>query len=224
MQPSDLQPSSSWLHQSGGRWLRALLLVAALATPVAFAQDKPPAAPPHQLSLANKPWQGDFEQMLQRRILRVLIPYSRTLFFNDKGRERGLTAENVRDCERYLNQQYATQLGQRPLTVFLIPTTRDQLFLQLNAGQLSAEAVMHAGAEGQVPGRVACDVEPVRIGERRRVPVGRAEQRHDLLTRRDDHSADLYVFGGHAGGRQAAQPGVAQQFLDRPGDQSRIGA
>src|SRR5262245_5242788 len=72
--------------------------------------------------------------MLQRRILRVLIPYSRTLFFNDKGRERGITAENVRDCERYLNQKYAKQLGQRPLTVFLIPTPRDKLFLQLNAG------------------------------------------------------------------------------------------
>src|SRR5262252_4002923 len=72
--------------------------------------------------------------MLQRRIIRVLIPYSRTLFFNDNGRERGLTAENVRDFERYLNQKYAQQLGKRPLTVFLIATTRDKLFTQLNAG------------------------------------------------------------------------------------------
>src|SRR5262245_60173479 len=128
MTPCDVQPSVSWRRRSGGPWLRALVLVAALATPVAFAQDKPPAAPPRQLSLANQPWQGDFEQMLQRRVIRLLIPYSRTLFFNDKGRERGLTAENVRDFERYLNQKYAKQLGKRPLTVFLIPTTRDQLF------------------------------------------------------------------------------------------------
>src|SRR5215471_14452749 len=134
MKPCDLQPSSSWPRRSGGPWLRVLLLVAALATPVAFAQDTPPAAPPRQLSLENKPWQGDFEQMLQRRIIRVLIPYSRTLFFNDNGRERGLTAENVRDFERYLNQKYAQQLGKRPLTVFLLATPRDQLFLQLNAG------------------------------------------------------------------------------------------
>jgi hypothetical protein len=96
-----------------------LVLVAVLATPVAFAQDKPPAAPPRQLSLANKPWKGDFDQMLQRRIIRVLIPYSRTLFFNDKGRERGITAENMRDCERYLNQKYARQLNKRPLTFVL---------------------------------------------------------------------------------------------------------
>jgi len=37
MQPYDLQPSSSWLRRSGGPWLRVLVLVAALATPVAFA-------------------------------------------------------------------------------------------------------------------------------------------------------------------------------------------
>ena len=81
MKPCDLQPSSSWLRRSGGPWLRALVLVAALATPVTSAQETPLAAPPHQLSLENTPWKGDFAQMLQRRILRVLIPYSRTLFF-----------------------------------------------------------------------------------------------------------------------------------------------
>src|SRR5499427_3321036 len=72
--------------------------------------------------------------MLERRIIRVLIPYSRTLFFNDNGRERGLTAENGRDFEHYLNQKYAQQLGKRPLTVFLLATPRDKLFTQLNAG------------------------------------------------------------------------------------------
>src|SRR5215475_4770608 len=110
MKPYDLRPSSSWPRRSGGPCLRALLLVAALATPVAFAQETPPAAPPRQLSLENKPWQGDFEQMLERRIIRVLIPYSRTLFFNNNRRERGITAENVRDFERYLNQKYTQQL------------------------------------------------------------------------------------------------------------------
>ena len=134
MHPCSFPSSSSWLRRSRGPWLRALVLVVVLATPGAFAQEPPPAAPPRQLSFENTPWKGDFAQMLQRRSIRVLIPYSRTLFFNDNGRERGITAENVRDFERYLNQKYAKQLGKRPLTVFLIPTTRDQLFRQLNAG------------------------------------------------------------------------------------------
>ena len=76
---------------------------------------------------------------------------------------------------------------------------------------------MHAGADGQVAGRVAGDVKPIRIGEYRRIPVGRGVQRHDLLTRRDHYSAELHVFGGDAGRRQAAQPGAAQQFLNRSG-------
>ncbi len=55
------------------------------------------------------------------------MPYSRTLYFNDRGRERGITADTVREFERYLNRKYAAQLGKRPLTVYIIPTTRDKL-------------------------------------------------------------------------------------------------
>ena len=85
--------------------LAALLLAATLVAPGTSAQEKKPAATPRQLSLENTPWQGDFEVMLERRMIRVLIPYSRTLYFSDKGQERGLTAENVRDFERYLNKK-----------------------------------------------------------------------------------------------------------------------
>src|SRR5262245_12866391 len=87
---------------------------------------------PRRLAVASKPWKGDFDQMLERRMIRVLVPYSRTLFFNDKGRERGLTADAVRELEQYINQKHET--GKRPLTVFLIPTTRDRLLPDLARG------------------------------------------------------------------------------------------
>ncbi len=67
-------------------------------------------------------------------MIRVLVPPSRTLYYNDRGHERGLTAELVRDFERYINRKYAGQLGGRPLTVYIIPTTRDRLLPQLIAG------------------------------------------------------------------------------------------
>jgi membrane-bound lytic murein transglycosylase MltF len=70
--------------------------------------------------------------MVERRMVRVLVPYSRTLYFNDKGRERGLTAELVRDFERYINRKLKT--GKRPITVYLIPTTRDKLLPKLVDG------------------------------------------------------------------------------------------
>jgi len=84
-----------------------------------------PSASDRQLIVAERPWFGDFDQMVQRRMIRVLAPYSRTLYFNDKGRERGITAEAVRDFEQYINRKLNT--GKRPITVYLIPTTRDKL-------------------------------------------------------------------------------------------------
>jgi hypothetical protein len=42
-----------------------------------------------------RPWTGDFDQMLERRLIRVHIPYSRSLYFIDKGHERGLSVELV---------------------------------------------------------------------------------------------------------------------------------
>jgi membrane-bound lytic murein transglycosylase MltF len=114
--------------------LAVMLLAATLVASGAYAQEKKLAETPRQLSLERKPWKGDFDAMLERRLIRVLIPYSRTLYFNDKGRERGITAENVRDFEHYLNKKYAKLLGKRPLTVYIIPTTRDKLIPELNDG------------------------------------------------------------------------------------------
>jgi membrane-bound lytic murein transglycosylase MltF len=67
-------------------------------------------------------------------VIGVLIPFSRTLFYTDKGRERGMTAELVRHWERYLNKKYAQQLGKRPLTVCMAPTTRDKLLPEVVGG------------------------------------------------------------------------------------------
>lgn len=83
---------------------------------------------------------GDFDMMLERRIIRVLVPYSRTLFFLDKGRERGITAELVREFERFLNTKYRRKLKKRPITVVILPAKRDQLFplVKLGIGDIAA--------------------------------------------------------------------------------------
>lgn len=113
----------------------AFLLLGTAAGAQAPAPAKPKGeAAARGLDLALKPWTGDFDAMLERRIIRVLVPYSRTLFFNDRGRERGITADNVRDFERHVNRKYAKQLGKRPVTVYLIPTTRDKLLPGVASG------------------------------------------------------------------------------------------
>jgi membrane-bound lytic murein transglycosylase MltF len=93
--------------------------------PLHASEETPPPAPSRQLAIKNKPWTGDLDKLLTRRMIRVLVPYSRTLYYTDKGRERGMTADYVREFEMYLNQKYKT--GTRPVTVYLVPTTRDQL-------------------------------------------------------------------------------------------------
>lgn len=87
-----------------------------------------------QLSLDNQPWQGDFEQMLDKTLIRVLVPYSRTFYFHDKGEAKGLAADVVREFERHLNSKYRKQLKRRPVTVVIVPTTRDHLLLDLEQG------------------------------------------------------------------------------------------
>jgi membrane-bound lytic murein transglycosylase MltF len=87
-----------------------------------------------QLELSRQPFMGDFDQMLERRLIRVVVPYSRSLYFIDKGRERGLAAENVRDFERWINRKYAKKLGKRPLTVIIFPATRDKLLPEIVQG------------------------------------------------------------------------------------------
>jgi membrane-bound lytic murein transglycosylase MltF len=121
--------------------MKAPLLAAALlfAHTLTFAQTPATAASdpaaPRQLSLTAKAWKGDLDRMIERRLVRVLAPHSRTLFYIDKGQERGLSAELARDFERFLNQKYAKQLGKRPITLYIIATPRDELIEDVAAGQ-----------------------------------------------------------------------------------------
>jgi len=87
-----------------------------------------------QLEVETRPWKGDFDQMLERRVIRVAVPYSRSLYYIDKGHERGITADMMRDFEQFLNKKYAKQLRKRPLTVYLTATTRDQLLSRVVHG------------------------------------------------------------------------------------------
>ena len=111
-----------------GYGLAALMLAAVPA----FAQT--PASKPVAPKITNAPRFGDFDAMLKRRTIRVLVPYSRTLYFSDKGQERGLTAETVRDFEAHLNKKYRNKLHNRPITIVLIPTRRDHLISHLADG------------------------------------------------------------------------------------------
>ena len=91
------------------------LLAVALAT-TGLQQNLPPRT-------------GDLDALLERREIRVLVPYSRTLYFNDKGAQRGLTADTLTDFEVFLNRKYGER--GRPVTVVALPVTRERLLKDL---------------------------------------------------------------------------------------------
>ena len=86
----------------------------------------------------TRAWTGDFSGMLKRKKLRLLVPYSKTLFFVDRGRQMGVVAEFARTLEASINARYKS----KPLRfhVDLLPTARDRLFQALNKGYGDAVA------------------------------------------------------------------------------------
>jgi membrane-bound lytic murein transglycosylase MltF len=114
--------------------MRTALVALGLACFAATA----PAAPLASLEPELQSWSGDFDGMLERRMVRVLVPYSRSLYFNDKGAQRGLVADSLKDFEVFLNKKY--KLKNRPISVVALPTTREQLLpgLLRGAGDIAA--------------------------------------------------------------------------------------
>jgi membrane-bound lytic murein transglycosylase MltF len=77
------------------------------------------------LELEQRPQLGDLDAMLERRVVRVLVPYSRTLYFNDRGKQRGITADTLRDFEVFLNKKYPHKT--HPIVVVALPATRERM-------------------------------------------------------------------------------------------------
>jgi ABC-type amino acid transport substrate-binding protein len=86
----------------------------------------------------TRDWTGDFSAMLKRRTLRILVPYSKTLFFVDRGRQMGVVAEYGRALEDRINARYKFQTPRFHVT--FLPSARDRLLQALNEGKGDAVA------------------------------------------------------------------------------------
>jgi membrane-bound lytic murein transglycosylase MltF len=90
-------------------------------------------------STITRPWTGDLDQMVERRIIRVLVVPSKTFYFNDKGTQRGITYETFQLVDSELHKQLKRdkKLTRKHLKVkfFFVPMGRDKIFAALAAGQ-----------------------------------------------------------------------------------------
>jgi membrane-bound lytic murein transglycosylase MltF len=114
----------------------AASLAWALAWPPAPSAAQPPAQKAQTgidaAALVGK-WTGDLDGMQERRVIRVLTAYSRTLFFIEKGAERGTAADQGRLLETELNKTLAK--GHLKVSVIFVPVSRDELLPALVDGR-----------------------------------------------------------------------------------------
>lgn len=81
----------------------------------------------------SAPWLGDYDGMVRKRQIRVLIPFSKTFFFLDGGNMHGVAVELLRDFEKQLNAKVADK--SKRIFIVAVPPPRDQLFDDLNSGK-----------------------------------------------------------------------------------------
>src|SRR5215470_362950 len=88
------------------RHLIAMMGLAELVTPRAWPQTPQPGTPPALHALRTRSLErftGDFDAMLERRLIRLVVPYSPTLFFQDKGAIYGTAANGAQLFEQWVN-------------------------------------------------------------------------------------------------------------------------
>jgi membrane-bound lytic murein transglycosylase MltF len=85
------------------------------------------------LALPTEKWTGDLDGMIERRMIRVLVVYSKTFYFIEKGAQRGVTYDTFHAFEEGLNKKLRTK--HLRVNVVFIPTSRDELLSGLVAGR-----------------------------------------------------------------------------------------
>ncbi len=80
----------------------------------------------------DQKWTGDFDGMVKRKIIRALVPFSKTFYFLDGADQRGLEYELLKEFEKYINKKLKTKTLK--INVVVIPTARDKLLPNLAAG------------------------------------------------------------------------------------------
>ena len=85
------------------------------------------------LTEITTPWTGDLRGMAERRMVRVLTSFNRTLYFIDRGTPRGTAYDQGKLLEAALNKEFGTQ--HLTIAVQFVPMARDELLPALLAGK-----------------------------------------------------------------------------------------
>ena len=130
---------------------------------------KPQAESPSEAALqkfGEQKWTGDLDGMLKRRQIRVLVPYSKTLYFVDKGQPRGLAHDVFKLFEEDLNKHL--KKGHVKVHVVFKPSARGDLIKELQEGYGDvAMAIPHHHSRATEGNRLHEPDGQGRLGDRR---------------------------------------------------------
>jgi membrane-bound lytic murein transglycosylase MltF len=86
-----------------------------------------------ELGEVLEPWTGDFDEMVERRLIRALVVYSKTFYFLDGAEQKGVAYEALKLFEEMINKKLGT--GHLKIHVLVIPVSRDRLIPALAEGR-----------------------------------------------------------------------------------------
>ncbi len=82
-----------------------------------------------------KPWAGDLDGMEERRLVRVLVPYSKTIYFIDGGQQLGTAVEFGTALEKWLNDKLVKKKPTDKINIAYVPVARGKLLDALVEGR-----------------------------------------------------------------------------------------
>jgi membrane-bound lytic murein transglycosylase MltF len=120
-------------------WVKPILPTEMKTRFAAVGQTPPsqPSSPRHAAAPALQlaPWSGDFDGMLKRRFIRVLVASSKTEYYVVNGVQHGSSYEFLKAFEQWVNQKYPQKDKSLRFHVVFVPVSRDQIFPRLTAGR-----------------------------------------------------------------------------------------
>ncbi|MBW2412133.1 MAG: lytic transglycosylase F, partial [Deltaproteobacteria bacterium] len=118
------------------RQMSSILIIAVIALATAMISNAVDAEsnPGLGKALLNpEPRIGDFDKMAEKRQIRVLVTYSKTFYFLDRGKQRGITYDLLEEFEKYVNKKI--KANTLKINVVYIPVRRDELIPGLVKGR-----------------------------------------------------------------------------------------
>lgn len=119
------------MRQKNSLVFSCIMLVCLFAVPgIAAAEEG--GGPPDAIMKALEPWTGDFDEIAERGVLRVLVTYSKTFYFLDGADQKGATYDLFMEFEKWINEKLKRKTMK--FQVAFVPVTRAELFPALLNG------------------------------------------------------------------------------------------